>query len=580
MKKKKKRIEKSKCCTSIDELMTMLKKKDVRIGRYHIQNCEIEVDSVHYRVSDVDIDVFVSKTGELRIEIPNVECEMFQMKNMEIFVEESIRIRMDTLCGTFPLSSLPSVRLEIAKFENELYTIESLHADLSSKSNNIKAKHVVTSLSFDRFSSSFWQPNLTTMRSTRVRIETFSSRITIVSSQIQYLLLTCQDLNFHFDKEETKLLRLRMSKIRCESIQLFAITNTHQKIQIARISDLEFDGGLHESVPSSSTSITPATSKTSSSIVTRTRSNFSMLTAFFYKRLRRNTVLNTLNIAFGDAWKKRFFTLSRFALSYYDTSDSPYPLGRIDMKENIHARFIKDSLLEFEIVSKESSGRRLLHVRAQSTVEAKRWIHEINCRSQDCSTSVRRVNRNVSDDDDTMESPENGVTLRHISLKCRDVELYVSVKELYEFLFSFANKTVSVIDLMSQFFERSFFCQFTAKIQGLRVMIRRTVHDSKIAMRLETRLVRAEKHKKIWRTKVSDVTLSYFNDSNFTWEPVLHLKSSNLTAEMSDIHIQCLDCVTLNLTFQFLSMLRSFQFDSEKIFVLSVGDEKIGSEEE
>ena len=431
----KKRIEilKSICIFTIDELMTKIKKRDVRNGRYYIKNCEIEVDSVRYRVSDVDIDVFVSKTGELRIEIPNVECETFQVRNMEIFVEEgNIRIRVDTLTGTFPLSSLSSVRVEIAKFENELYTVESLHADLSSKSNNIKAKRVETSLSFDRFSSSFWQPNLTTMCSTRIRIERFSSRIT-VSSQIKYLLLTCQDLNFHYDKEDAKSLRLRMSKIRCESIRLFAITNTHQKIQISKIRVLEFDGGLHESVPSSSsvspTSITTATSKTSL-IVTRTRSNFSMLTASFYKRPRRNSVLNTLNIAFGDAWKKRFFTLSRFALSYYDTSDSPYPLGRIDMKENILARFIKDSLLEFEIVSKESSGR-LLHVRAQSTVEAKRWIHEINCRSQEMRETVRRVNRNVSDDEDTMGTPENGVTLRHISLKCQDVELYVSVKELY-----------------------------------------------------------------------------------------------------------------------------------------------------
>ena len=80
------------------------------------------------------------------------------------------------------------------------------------------------------------------------------------------------------------------------------------------------------------------------------------------------------------------------------------------MKENILARFIKDSLLEFEIVSKDSSGR-LLHVRAQSTVEAKRWIHEINCRSQEMRETVRRVNRNVSDDE-TMGTPENGVTLR------------------------------------------------------------------------------------------------------------------------------------------------------------------------
>ena len=111
--KKKERIEilKSICIFTIDELMTKIKKRDVRNGRYHVQNCEIEVDSVRYRVSDVDIDVFVSKTGELRIEIPNVECEMFQVKNMEIFVEEgNIRIRVDTLTGTFPLSSLSSVR--------------------------------------------------------------------------------------------------------------------------------------------------------------------------------------------------------------------------------------------------------------------------------------------------------------------------------------------------------------------------------------------------------------------------------------------------------------------------------------
>ena len=30
-----------------------------------------------------------------------------------------------------------------------------------------------------------------------------------------------------------------------------------------------------------------------------------------------------------------------------------------------------------------------------------------------------------------MGTPDNGVALRHISLKCQDVELYVSVKELY-----------------------------------------------------------------------------------------------------------------------------------------------------
>jgi len=517
-------------------------------------------------------DFQCSSKGEV-IEIPILKCEAFRIENLRVVVtkDSKIRIIISLLQGTFPHSFIASksdvvrlVQIEIKKYTNqELFTIEKLRVDLS-KANvlSISMTRLKTSLSFERLPTAIWQPNLPKIRSTRVRIESFSSRITHVSSQIDHLLLQCQNLSLHFDTEETKSLRLRISNIQGSLFQVYAITNVLEKIQIARIRFVKISGGQHQTIPTTSSQpLVPSTLSTAATISSNTSTTFSMLTASLLKQPRGNTILNTLNRAFSSqkAWKKRYFTLSRFALTYYEDSGSSRPLGRIELRERILARLVNES--EFEIVIDKS---RLLHVRAQSSIQAKRWIQEINLRSAEFREKEKEQKSYDINDDVRHLSLQDVDVLRHISFKCQDVELYVSVKELYELLFSFASRSISVIDLVSRFFERSFFCHVSVQVQNLRIMLRRTVRDSKIAMRLETRLVRAEniELKKVWKTKVSDVTVSYFNESNYAWEPVLHVESSELTTKMSDLHIRCLNRVSLHLSFQFLSALRNFRFDS------------------